>query len=149
MFTLDRICRLSVYKSSTYKQQIRPFEILSNVRRLKLFSNCFETVAAPALIASCGELTLKEGLVGTCTQRPCAYTDILQILRINGSGVTDGGQGCGPPPWQAKCKNWAPLLACISVFKFLLIFRFLFLAFFKDFSECLPVILGVSTDESS
>jgi len=26
-----------------------------------------------------------------------------------GSGVTDGGQGCAPPPWQAKCKKWVPL----------------------------------------
>jgi len=23
-------------------------------------------------------------------------------------GVTDGEQGCAPPPWQAKCKKWAP-----------------------------------------
>ena len=21
------------------------------------------------------------------------------------SGVTDGGNGCGPPPWQANCKK--------------------------------------------
>ena len=35
-------------------------------------------------------------------------------------------------PWQAKCKKWAPLLACISVISILLIFsRFLFLAFGK------------------
>jgi len=28
-----------------------------------------------------------------------------------GSGVTDGGQGGEPhSPWQAKCKNWAPLV---------------------------------------
>jgi len=25
-----------------------------------------------------------------------------------GSGVTDGGKGGAPPPWQAKCKKWAP-----------------------------------------
>jgi len=25
-----------------------------------------------------------------------------------GSGVTDRGRGCAPPPWQAKCKKWAP-----------------------------------------
>jgi len=43
-----------------------------------------------------------------------------------------------------------PLLACIVVFSILLIFiRFLLLAFFKNFSECLPVLSGVSADESS
>ena len=26
------------------------------------------------------------------------------------SGVTDGGQGASCTPWQAKCKNWAPLV---------------------------------------
>jgi len=60
-----------------------------------------------------------------------------------------GGRGARRPPWQAKCKKWVPLLHCILVFSFLLIFsRFLFLVFFKNFSECFPVISGVSTDES-
>jgi len=36
---------------------------------------------------------------------------------MTSSGVTEGGQGCAPPPpWQAKYKKWASLLACISVF---------------------------------
>jgi len=52
------------------------------------------------------------------------------------------------PSSRLNVKIGPPLLACISVFSILLIFRFLFLAFFKDFSEYLPVISGVSTDES-
>ena len=51
------------------------------------------------------------------------------------SGVTDGegaGVRAAPPPRKAKCKKWAPLLACISVINILLIFsKFLFLAFSK------------------
>ena len=36
---------------------------------------------------------------------------------MTSSGVTEGGQGCAPPPpRQAKYKKWASLLACISVF---------------------------------
>jgi len=27
---------------------------------------------------------------------------------VASSSVTDGGQGGELPPWQAKCKNWAP-----------------------------------------
>jgi len=43
-----------------------------------------------------------------------------------------------------------PPLACISVLSILLIIsRILFLAFFKNFPECIRVISGVSTDESS
>ena len=68
--------------------------------------------------------------------------------RLTTRGVTEGEQGCAPPPWQAKCKKWAPLLACISVFNIVLIFRrVLCLAFFKNFSESLPVILGASVDQ--
>ena len=64
------------------------------------------------------------------------------------SGVTDGEAVVLVSPWQAKYEKW-PLLACISVFSILLIFnRFLFLAVFKDFSECFPVISGVGTDRS-
>jgi len=43
-----------------------------------------------------------------------------------------GGRGARRPPWQAKCKKWAPLLACISVFSIMLIFsRFCFQRFSK------------------
>jgi len=43
-----------------------------------------------------------------------------------------------------------PLLVFISVFSILFIFsRFVFLAFFKNLSECFLVISDVSTDESS
>jgi len=68
-----------------------------------------------------------------------------------GSGVTDGRIGVrAASPWQAKCKKWVPLLACISVFSFLLcVCKILCLAFFKNLSECFPVISGVSTNESS
>ena len=69
--------------------------------------------------------------------------------RSRSSGVTEGGQGCAPPPCQAKCKKWGPLLTCISVFSILVIFsRFLFLVFSK-ISQSFPVISGVGTDESS
>jgi len=53
-------------------------------------------------------------------------------MSLTVSGVTDGVQGCAPPPWQAKCKKWAPLFACISGFCFLLIFvGFVFSVFQK------------------
>ena len=53
------------------------------------------------------------------------------------------------PPWQTKCKKWAPLLASISLFGILLIFtRFLFSAFFKNILEYFPFISVVSTNES-
>jgi len=35
-------------------------------------------------------------------------------FRPRSSGVTYGGRGARRPPWQAKCKKWAPLLAYIS-----------------------------------
>jgi len=70
-------------------------------------------------------------------------------LRQVSSSVTDGGQGCAPPPWQTKCKKWVPLLASISLFGILLIFtRFLFSAFFKNILEYFPLISVVSTNES-
>ena len=66
------------------------------------------------------------------------------------SGVTDArGRGARRPPGRLNVKN-GPLLACILVFNIIFLFsRFLFLAVFKDLSECFPVISGVSTDESS
>jgi len=52
------------------------------------------------------------------------------------SGITDGWQGCEPPPCQAKCKNRAcPYLACISIFTILLVsVDCCFFAFFGLFS---------------
>jgi len=59
-----------------------------------------------------------------------SFSALENILRENrravvhsrkASDVTDGGQGCAPPPWQAKYKKCAPLLACISVFIILLV----------------------------
>jgi len=50
------------------------------------------------------------------------------------SGVTDGGAGGEPSPWQAKCKNWPPL-AHILIFRIILVFsRLLYFAFFRIFS---------------
>jgi len=41
--------------------------------------------------------------------KPCfAFLVNLFNVKVVHSGVTDGGQGGKPPPWQAKCKNWAP-----------------------------------------
>ena len=51
-----------------------------------------------------------------------------------------GGRGARRPPLTSQTWKMGPLLACISVFSILLIFsRFLFLAFFKNFSECFRV----------
>jgi len=35
------------------------------------------------------------------------------VLSFITSGVTDGGKGASHPPWQAKCKNWGPLILII------------------------------------
>jgi len=37
----------------------------------------------------------------------CRNKSFLKLLPIF-SGITDRGQGGEPPPWKAKCKNWAP-----------------------------------------
>ena len=68
----------------------------------------------------------------------------------NTSSAIDGGAEVpAAPPGRLNVKM-GPLLACFSVFSVLLIFsRILLLAFFKNFSECFPVISGVSSGESS
>jgi len=65
------------------------------------------------------------------------------------SGVTGGARRARHPPGKLNVKKCAPMLACISVFSILLILSRILLAFFKIFSECFPVISGVTTDESS
>jgi len=49
-----------------------------------------------------------------------------------------GGRGANRPPWQAKCKNRAPLSLYFGNFYFLAVGRC-----FLRFSECFPLILGV------
>ena len=57
------------------------------------------------------------------------------ILPLKTIGVTDEGQRCEPPPWQAKSKNRA-VIAYISVFNIPLAFsRLLFFPFFVIFTE--------------
>jgi len=56
-----------------------------------------------ATIVACAGAWDQNGLL--CTLMPRAHTHTLLS-----SGVTDGGQGGEPPPWQAKCKNRAPLV---------------------------------------
>jgi len=71
------------------------------------------------------------------------YTQCKQWRNVRGS------RGARRPPGRINVK-YGPWLACISVFSIILVFsRFLLLAFFKNLSECIPVISGVSTDESS
>ena len=66
---------------------------------------------------------------------------LLGFKRSPSSDVTDGGRGARPP-WQAKCKKWAPVLVCISVFNILLIFSsFLFFCVSQKF---LGVVSGNS-----
>jgi len=53
---------------------------------LETFSTTFQTVALPALVASCGEQLSQR--VSTCIRQPFAYSDISQIPRINRTAVS-------------------------------------------------------------
>jgi len=75
-----------------------------------------------------------------------AIAGIQKLKHTLFSGVADGGKGCEPPHWQAKCKDRGPHLPCISVLTLLLVFSRLlfFFAFFERFSDCIPVIWDFS-----
>ena len=57
------------------------------------------------------------------------WKDTTQVCS---SGVTGGVQGREPPPWQAKCKNWAPILL---IFQYSVLFWFSISYCFLRFSD--------------
>jgi len=42
-------------------------------------------------------------------KRELGFSQGYPVFFVKASGVTDGRQGGELPPWQAKCKHWAPL----------------------------------------
>jgi len=88
-------------------KKVPPFPHLkfaySNLKCIKINVNPVNT--SWALLMSRNQLD-KIGEIGL---KPALVEKRWLAAFIMISGVTDGVQGCAPPPWQAKCKKWTPL----------------------------------------
>ena len=99
-FVLFTAClHFAIKKSAIDTENVAKVLTLARLKQINSFRTCEQRKE---------QVTSKVGIAERILwSRPVVFN--FFVPRLITSGVTDRGQGCALPPWQAECKKWAPL----------------------------------------